>query len=124
MRHAFANASFQTNPHQRGSFQVRCFYRYVLVVTNCAQLLNEPMMKLSDFILLTEEQKRLIVLHAGVLVGKRFNEDYYVFLFQLEGFYVEVFCNLSDKKVFEYRAYTEVGQLKPYLNSIDLQGLI
>jgi hypothetical protein len=81
-------------------------------------------MKLSDFILLNEDQKRLIVLHSGVLVAKRANEDYFVFLFQLGDFYVEVYCSLLDKKVQEYRAYTEVGQLTPYLNSIQLDGLI
>jgi len=81
-------------------------------------------MKLSDFILLSEEEKRIIVLHSGVLVAKRTNEEYFVFLFHLNGFYVEVFCSLIDKKVQEYRAYTEVSQLTPYLDSIRLDGLV
>lgn len=81
-------------------------------------------MKLSDFILLKEDQKRLIVLHAGVLVAKRSCEGCCVFLFQLDNFYVEVYCRLADKAVREYRTYTEVDQLTPYLNSIPLDGLL
>jgi hypothetical protein len=81
-------------------------------------------MKLSDFILMNENEKRIIVLHSGVLVAKRANEEYCIFLFQLDGFYVEVFCSLADKSVHEYRAYTEVGKLTPYLDSIQLDGFL
>lgn len=81
-------------------------------------------MKLSDFILLKEDEKRLIVLHGGVLVAKRFCEGYCVFLFHLDKFYVEVYCGMADKAVREYRAYTEVDQLTPYLDSIALDGLL
>ena len=81
-------------------------------------------MKLSDFILLKEDEKRLVLLHAGVLVGKRASEGCCVFLFLLGGFYVEVYCRYVDKAVREYRTYTEVHQLAPYLDSIALDGLL
>jgi hypothetical protein len=81
-------------------------------------------MKLSEFILLNEDEKRVVVLHVGVLVAKRTSDGCCVFLFQLGSFYVEVFCNLADKAVQEYRAYTEVDQLTPYLDSIELDGLL
>lgn len=81
-------------------------------------------MKLSEFILLREDEKRFVVLHAGVLVGKRFCEGFCVFLFHIDNFYAEVYCRLSDKAVLEYRTYTEVGQLTPYLDSIALDGLL
>lgn len=81
-------------------------------------------MKLSEFILLNEDEKRIIVLHAGVLIAKRISGGACVFLFQLDHFYVEMYCHLASKAVTEYRTYTEVDQLTPYLDSIELDGLL
>ena len=41
-------------------------------------------MKLSEFILLNEEDKKMAVLQEGVLVAKRSNTDYMVFSFPVE----------------------------------------
>ena len=38
-------------------------------------------MRLSEFILLGEEEKKGTVLHEGILLAKRETEDYKVFLF-------------------------------------------
>jgi hypothetical protein len=81
-------------------------------------------MKLSDFILLNEEEKKLTVLHQGVLVGKRNLYDQMVFLFQLNGYYVETFCNRQKKIVEEYRVFENIKTLNPYLDSISLEGLM
>lgn len=81
-------------------------------------------MRLSDFILLKEEEKKLVVLHNGVLVGKRSNTDYMVFLFQLENYYVETFCNRQNKAIEEYRVFEHTGALSPYLEMIPLDGLL
>lgn len=81
-------------------------------------------MRLSDFIVLKEEEKKLVVLHNGVLVGKRSNPDYMVFLFQLENYYVETFCNRHNKAVEEYRVFDGTGGLRPYLEMIPLDDLM
>jgi len=81
-------------------------------------------MKLSDFILLNEEEKKLAVLHLGVLVGKRSLRDQMVFLFQLNGYYVETFCNSQNKNVEEFRVFRNVKSLNPYLDSISLEGIL
>ncbi len=81
-------------------------------------------MKLSDFILLNEEEKKLAVLHLGVLVGKRSVKDQMVFLFQLNGYYVETFCNNQHKKVEEFRVFRNVRWLNPYLDSISLDDIM
>lgn len=81
-------------------------------------------MKLSEFILLSEDEKRIIVLHGGVLIGKRESEGCCVFLFQLGNFYVEMYCCYANKAVREYRTYMEVDQLTPYLDAIELDGLL
>ena len=81
-------------------------------------------MRLSDFILLNEEQKKLIVLHEGILVAKRSNFPYLVFLFQMENYYVESFCNVQTKAIEEYRAFDHPKLLAPYLESIAIDDLL
>lgn len=80
-------------------------------------------MRLSDFILLSEEEKKWTVLHQGVLVGKRDDAACKVFLFQLNGYYVETFCNARNKAVEEYRVFSNTKNLSPYLGSIRLDDL-
>ena len=81
-------------------------------------------MKLSTFILLSEDQKQNVLLHDGMLIAKRTDSKQMVFLFQLDDFYVEIFGNLEDKKVVEYKAFTRTDQLKPYLETIDIAHLL
>ena len=80
-------------------------------------------MKLSNFILLSEDQKQNVLLHDGMLVAKRADTENMIFLFQLDGYYVEVFGNLVNKKVIEYKAFTQTDQLIPYLEKIDIANL-
>jgi hypothetical protein len=81
-------------------------------------------MRLSDFILLSEEEKKRAVLHNGVLVGKRDNQRCKVFLFQFDYCYVEMFCNLQNKTVEEYRVFDTTKPLFPYLQAIPLDDLL
>lgn len=81
-------------------------------------------MRLSDFILLKEEDKKLIVLHNGVLVAKRSNLNHLVFLFQLDNYYVETYCNLRNKAIEEYRVFDHTALLDPYLETIALDDLM
>lgn len=81
-------------------------------------------MKLSGFVLLSLEEKKNAVLHQGVLVGKNWSSRHLIFLFQVSGFYVEVVCDLREKKILEYRAFSETKFLAPYLESIPIEHLI
>lgn len=81
-------------------------------------------MKLSEFILLSEDEMKTIVLHYGVLVAKRNNSMSMIFLFQVDGFYVETFCDLKSKMVTEYRAFKNINTLAPYLEAIPIDGLL
>ena len=81
-------------------------------------------MKLSDFILLNEEEKKFTVLHQGILIGKRNNFNYMVFLFQLDSYYVETYCNLSSKAIEEFMVFDSVKPLTPYLEAIPLDDLL
>lgn len=81
-------------------------------------------MKLSDFILLNEEEKTLTVLHQGILVGKRADLESLIFLFQVEGYYVETFCNMENKAIEEFRVFDNTKFLTPYLEKISLADLL
>lgn len=81
-------------------------------------------MKLSDFILLPEEEKKLTVLHEGILIAKRNSPGCMIFLFQLGSYYVETFCNLQNKAIEEYRVFDHLKPLAPYLEGISLDDLL
>ena len=80
-------------------------------------------MKLSEFITLTEDQKRSTVLSKGVVLAKRVLNEQVVFLFQLSEYYVEIYCCSSSKEVLEYRAFGDTLQLAPYLSGIPINDL-
>jgi len=80
-------------------------------------------MKLSEFIVLSQGEKRFTVIHEGVPIAKREILDYMVFLFQLPDFYVETFCCLETKEIREYRAFHTPNHLTPYLEAIEIDKL-
>lgn len=81
-------------------------------------------MKLSDFILLNGDQKKMTVLHEGVLIGKRKTFHSMVFLFHLDNYYVETYCNPENKEVEEFRVFGNSALLNPYLDSIPIDSLL
>jgi hypothetical protein len=81
-------------------------------------------MKLSEFIALTDDQKRSTVLAQGVPVAKRHLPDHMVFLFQLPEYYVETYCCYESKEIQEYRMFQNTKQLAPYLESIQIDHLL
>ena len=80
-------------------------------------------MRLSDFILLNEDEKKAAVLHQGVLLAKRSSFDSLIFLFQLGSYYVEAYCNPEDKAVEEYRVFDSGMLLNSYLEAIPIDDL-
>jgi hypothetical protein len=80
-------------------------------------------MTLSEFILSDETVMKDAVLHQGVLVAKRRNSESLVFLFQMDGYYVETICSMKSKAVNEYRAFQNINALQPYLEEITIDHL-
>jgi hypothetical protein len=92
--------------------------------TSVRSLLKQTKMKLSDFILLDLDEKKTVALHAGVLIAKRKDFNCMIFLFQLDTFYTEMYCDIKDKSLQEIRVFKETGQLYPYLENIPIEGLL
>ncbi len=81
-------------------------------------------MKLSEFIALSEVEKRSTVLSEGVAIAKRYYNRQLVFLYQLHGFYVETYsCGVSEE-ICEYKVFVGTKQLQPYLDTIEIAHLI
>jgi hypothetical protein len=74
-------------------------------------------MRLSEFILLNEDEKKSTVLHQGVCLAK-------IFLFQLGSYYVEAYCNPDNKAIEEYRMFENIDVLQPYLEAIPIDKLL
>ena len=81
-------------------------------------------MKLSEFILLSETDKRKIVLQDGNLIAKRSNHEKMIFLFQLGSFYVETYFHLDNKAIAGFLVFRNTRALEPYLQGIHIDDLI
>lgn len=81
-------------------------------------------MKLSDFVMLDTEEKKLAVLHLGVLIAKRKQKASIAFLFQIDHFYVETWFNCNDHSIKEYRIFDHTRPLAPYLEQIRIDDLL
>jgi hypothetical protein len=74
--------------------------------------------------LLDVETKKQVVLHEGILVAKRHQYQHMVFLFQMEGYYVETYCNKGNKAIDEFRVFDNTQTLLPYLDTIRIDQLL
>ncbi|WP_205510697.1 hypothetical protein [Longitalea arenae] len=81
-------------------------------------------MKLSEFILLNEVDKKGAVMNKAVALAQRTYPDVIVFLFQLEDYYVEAYCNKADKSIEEYRVLPDTNAIGHYLEAIPIDDLL
>ncbi|WP_127124811.1 hypothetical protein [Pseudoflavitalea rhizosphaerae] len=81
-------------------------------------------MKLSEFILLNEGDKKSIVMSNAVVLAQRTYPDCIVFLFQLDHYYVEAYCNKSNHSIEEYRILPDTNAISHYLEAIEVSDLI
>ncbi|NML23982.1 hypothetical protein HHL16_24085 [Pseudoflavitalea sp. G-6-1-2] len=81
-------------------------------------------MKLSEFILLDEMDKKNAVMNNAVVLAQRTYPDIIVFLFQLDCYYVEAYCNKADHSIEEYRILPDTNAIRHYLEAIPINGLL
>ena len=61
---------------------------------------------------------------AGVLIGARQEDFHKVLLYQIDGFYVEVFYQYFQGKMVKIQSFSQTDQLDPYLKSINISSLL
>jgi AAA+ ATPase superfamily predicted ATPase len=81
-------------------------------------------MKLSEFILLNEVDKKCTVMKNAVALAQRTYPNMVIFLFQLEDYYVETYCNVADKTIEEYRILPDTNAISHYLQEIPIDDLL
>lgn len=86
--------------------------------------LKSCVMKLSDFISLSVEEKKQVVLSEGVLIAKRTEPGSFIFLFRVFDFYVEAYFNPDEKNIKEFRMFYRSMLLQSYLDSISTDDLL
>ncbi len=70
-------------------------------------------MRLSEFIVLTQEEKRFTVVNEGVPLAKKELSEEMVFLFRLPGFFVETHFSKQTKEIREYLVFHHSPALTP-----------
>lgn len=81
-------------------------------------------MNLSEFIVLGEADKKWQLMNNGVALAKRTFEHQIIFLFQLEEYYVEAYCNVDDKSIVEFRILPDTDAISHYLEAIPIDELL
>lgn len=81
-------------------------------------------MKLSEFIVLNEAEKKYAVMNNAVALATRTSPRFVIFLFQIEDYYVEAYCNPTDKRVEEYCVLPNINAIRHYLDSIPIDDLL
>ncbi len=81
-------------------------------------------MKLSEFILLNEDDKKSTVMNNGVALAQRTYPDVIIFLFQLDSYYIEAYCNKASRAIEEYRILPDTNAIDHYLAAIPIDDLL
>jgi len=77
-------------------------------------------MTAEDFKLLDNTLQEIIITECGVLLATRESLLHFVALYQVEGFYVEVYCEHVEQKVVNTLCFSNTDLLDPYLGQIDI----
>ena len=84
-------------------------------------------MSIVEFELLNKFEKAATLNSLGVFISERRLGIDRIYLFALNGFYVELFHNLSNRynrEVTVYRVFTDPGHLDVYLENVDISVLV
>lgn len=81
-------------------------------------------MTLYEFRLLENSEQTALLHEWGVFIGKRKEEQKTIVLYQLFGFYVEVYYRKYRYYISHLHCFTTTHQLAPYLQQVDVQDLL
>ena len=81
-------------------------------------------MNLSSYKLLGESEQFEIIEQKGVFLAEREEGFYTIRLYQIDGFYAEIFCHSHFNVIVRTRAFASVRALQPYLKAINVADLL
>lgn len=71
----------------------------------------------------TKAVKLQTLLERGSYLACRYEPGFIIFLYALEGFYVELYFDKEEQQPGYVRTFTSVNELEPYLQKIDISSL-
>ncbi|HEY4875866.1 MAG TPA: hypothetical protein VIH86_09860 [Puia sp.] len=80
-------------------------------------------MKAKDFEILDQFDKLQIIEDKAVFLDYRQEGNYSIGLFQVEGFYIEVFFHVIKLSYKKIQVFDDTMFLDPYINQIDITEL-
>ena len=81
-------------------------------------------MKVDVFKSLPARRQQQLIVDKGVQLANRESKHFSIFLYALDGFYVELFFFKGSGEYASLKPFGEVEQLEPYLREIDVKGLL
>ena len=78
-------------------------------------------MHFNEFLQLNETEQVELLWYNGEQIGRRKENDYLILLYQVEGFYVEVFYHRKQRVIKHYMSFDcSDSRLEAYLEKIDI----
>lgn len=81
-------------------------------------------MELSEFRKLSPQDQHDLVAREGVLLRERKSRNFHIYLYQLAGFYVELFFFKESGEFATIKPFDNMDELNPYLKDIDVGYLL
>ncbi len=81
-------------------------------------------MTLQQYKSLKLDEQTSFLCKAGVSIAERKVGPYLIVLFQIEGFYVEVFYNKENYQMIKLVSFYNTTLLEPYLADININSLV
>ena len=76
-----------------------------------------------EFNQLDEAGRIHALFEKGVYLATRETTEFEILLYQIEGFYVEVYFDIDRDVIHKLLGFENLNQLRPYLVKIDIDGL-
>lgn len=81
-------------------------------------------MHFNEFLQLNETEQVELLWYNGEQIGRRKEDDYLILLYQVEGFYVEVFYHRKERVIKKYLSFDYSDKrLESYLEKIDISPI-
>ena len=81
-------------------------------------------MHFNEFLQLNETEQVELLWYNGEQIGRRKEDDYLILLYQVEGFYVEVFYHRKERAIKKYMSFDCTdSRLNTYLEKIDISPI-
>lgn len=85
---------------------------------------KEEVMTLKQFKALSKEAQQKMVMKNGVFLADRYTPHITIVLYQLHGFYIELYFHSENNQLTWVKCFDSIDDLEPYLSEIDLSHLV